>query len=60
MLERVNPVLRIVCLGLAVLLLFQLSRLATWRSPLEDVVIPVVASASTNTVSTNADRKSVV
>ena len=53
MLERVNPVLKIVCLGFAALLLFQLSRLAIWKNPLADVVIPSVTSAPATAASTN-------
>ncbi len=47
MFERSELVIKIVCLGLAVLVLCQLSRLATRRDPLASVKIPVAASLST-------------
>jgi hypothetical protein len=45
-LERFNPVLKIICLALAALVLFQLSRLVLGRSPLRDLNVPTVASAA--------------
>ncbi len=60
MLERLNPVLRIVCLALAGLVLYQLSRLVTRKDPLQDLslsttfmlpAVPEKESKGTNIVS---------
>lgn len=50
MLNRFHQVFKLICLGFAALIALQLGRLAAWRNPLADVVIPKVAEA----VSTNA------
>jgi hypothetical protein len=51
MFERLNPVLRMTCLVLAALLVFQFSRLAASKDPLADVKLPV---PSVNTIGSNA------
>lgn len=70
MLERFNPVLRIACLLLAGLVLYQISRLATRKDPLANLNITAlslptaseakVESKSTNAVPTNAIPTSAV
>lgn len=44
MLEKSEPILKIICLALAGLLLFQVSRLAVGRDPLKDVNVPIPPS----------------
>ena len=56
MLERSGPVLRIICLGLAALLLVQLLRLVARRDPLKQVTIPAAFSSLTRT-NVQTDRK---
>ncbi|MEO8428208.1 MAG: hypothetical protein ABI651_13945 [Verrucomicrobiota bacterium] len=56
MLERSGPVLRIICLGLAALLLVQFVRLVARRDPLKQVIIPAGLFSLTGT-NTQADRK---
>lgn len=41
MLERTEPILKALCLGLAALLLFQICRIAARRDPLDHLSIPV-------------------
>lgn len=56
MLERFNPVLKLVCLGLAALLLQRVSLIAMKKNPLDDLKLPPIAS--TNALSgTNASSK---
>ncbi len=64
MLERYEKVLKVVCLVLAALMLFQLTRLVFGRSPLAGVIVPalptlpVTESAKTNLASvTTGQRK---
>ena len=45
MLEKSESILKIICLALAGLLLFQVSRLAVGRDPLKDVNVPIPPSA---------------
>lgn len=59
MLERFNPVLRIICLLLAGLVLYQISRLATRKDPLANLnisklTLPSTAEAPTESKTTNA------
>ena len=46
MFERSVPILRMICLGLAALIVVQVSRLAAQKDPLRDVKIPTLAAAS--------------
>jgi hypothetical protein len=59
MLERFNPVLRIVCLLLAGLVLYQISRLVTRKDPLENLnisklTLPGTPKVPTESKATNA------
>jgi hypothetical protein len=59
MLERFNPVLRVVCLVLAGLVLYQISRLATRKDPLANLnftqlALATAPQARTETKTTNA------
>ena len=54
MLERFDPVLRIICAALAALLVYQLSRFALAKSPLKDLSIPsTLGSASAPSLPTS-------
>ena len=44
MLERLDPTFRIVCLGLAALVFYQVARIAARRDPLARLNIPALAS----------------
>ena len=46
MLERINPVLRMTCLALAALLLYQLARVATRKPPLASFAVASTMSSS--------------
>ena len=60
MLERLQPVLKIICLGMAALVLYQIARLAQRTDPLRNLTLstasfsPVVSSFQTNKVETNS------
>ena len=46
MLERLYPILKMICLGLGALLLYQCAGILARRNPLAGITIPVTASAS--------------
>ena len=48
MFERLGPAFRIACLGLAVLVLYQLTRIAARRDPLARLSFPAAASQATS------------
>jgi hypothetical protein len=58
MFERSVPIIRMICIGLAALIIVQVTRLAAQKDPLRDVKIPVLASAlsvsSNSLTSTNS------
>ncbi len=54
MLERINPVLRIVCLGLGALVLSQATRLALRKDPLAQLHIPTLLASTSKPAATPA------
>ena len=56
MLERLNPILRLICAGLAVLLAWQVSRAVAGKNPLENVTAPQMVSSPVS-APTNAPGK---
>src|SRR6185369_423579 len=60
MLERFNPVLRLVCLVLAAVIVFQIVRVVTRRDPLADLALePLAVLASTDKPLSNATTSGV-
>ena len=49
MLERFNPLLKLVCLGMAALLVYRLSQIAMKKNPLDDLNLPPMAASPTGT-----------
>lgn len=56
MLERSGPVLKIICLGLSVLILYQFVRLATRKDPLARLIIPAMLSSSTSSNTSSSGK----
>ena len=54
MLERFNPVLRIVCLALAGLVLFQISRIVTRKDPLANLNLAALSLPAASTIGSRA------
>ena len=54
--ERLNPILKVVCLGLATVLVLQLSRLALRSDPLSELSIMAISSSSPS-VESQASKK---
>jgi len=60
MLERLKPVLKIVCLGMTALVLYQIARLVQRTDPLQNLTLssasfsPVVSKVQTNKIETNS------
>jgi hypothetical protein len=46
MLERAGPILKLLCLGLGLLLVYQLSGLVARKNPLKNLSIPIGLSSS--------------